>query len=46
LKDPDVGQRFQDAYDVKAMRPVPEWEAIYRRVKKEITELGIPLDDF
>jgi methylamine--corrinoid protein Co-methyltransferase len=46
LKDPDVGRRFQDAYDLKTMRPVPEWDTIYRRVKKQIIELGIPLDEF
>jgi methylamine--corrinoid protein Co-methyltransferase len=46
LKDPDVGRRFQDAWDLKTMRPVPEWEAIYRRVKGELIELGIPLDEF
>jgi methylamine--corrinoid protein Co-methyltransferase len=46
LKDPDVGRSFQEAYDLKTLKPIPEWEAIYRRVKKEMIELGIPLDEF
>jgi methylamine--corrinoid protein Co-methyltransferase len=46
LKDPDVGVPFQEAYDVDALKPIPEWEEIYRRVKREVTELGIPLDPF
>jgi methylamine--corrinoid protein Co-methyltransferase len=46
IKDPDVGRSFQEAYDVEALKPVPEWEEIYRRVKAEMIELGIPLDPY
>ena len=28
------------------MQPIPEWEAIYRKVKKEAIELGIPMDPY
>jgi len=46
LKDPDVGMSFQEAYDVESLTPIPEWEEVYRRVKREVTEMGIPLDEF
>jgi len=46
LKDPDVGKPFQEAYDIETLQPTEEWEAIYRRVKGEVIELGIPLDEF
>lgn len=46
LKDPDVGRSFQEAYDVQTLQPVPEWEEIYRRVKREVREMGIPLDEY
>jgi methylamine--corrinoid protein Co-methyltransferase len=44
LKSPDVGKPLPEAYDLKAMKPTEDWEAIYRRVKGEVIELGIPLD--
>lgn len=46
LKDPDVGRPFQQAYDIKTLQPIPEWEEIYRRVKHEVVQMGIPLDEF
>lgn len=46
LKNPDVGRPFQEAYDIDNMEPISEWEEIYRRVKQEMIELGIPLDKF
>lgn len=46
IKNPDVGKPFQKAYDLNTMRPTEEWEGIYRRVKDEVIELGIPLDRF
>jgi methylamine--corrinoid protein Co-methyltransferase len=44
IKTPDLGRSFQDLYDLKTLTPIEEWENIYLRVKKEVTELGIPLD--
>jgi methylamine--corrinoid protein Co-methyltransferase len=46
IKNPNVGKSLQEAYDLKTMRPTDEWEGIYRRVKGELIELGIPLDAF
>jgi methylamine--corrinoid protein Co-methyltransferase len=46
LKDPDIGKPFQEAYDMDNMEPISEWEDIYRRVKSEVIQLGIPLDEF
>lgn len=44
LKDPDVGKPFQEAYDLETMEPIQEYQDIYRRVKGELIDLGIPLD--
>lgn len=46
IKTPDVGRRFQEAYDLNTMQPIKEWEDMYRRVKKECIELGIPMNEF
>jgi methylamine--corrinoid protein Co-methyltransferase len=45
IKDPDKGKSVHETYDLKAMKPVPEWEAIYWKVKREAIALGLPLDD-
>jgi methylamine--corrinoid protein Co-methyltransferase len=44
IKTPDVGKSFQECYDLKTLQPTEEWEGIYRKVKGEVIELGIPLD--
>ena len=36
---------MHETYDLKAMKPLPEWEAIYWKVKREAIALGLPLDD-
>jgi methylamine--corrinoid protein Co-methyltransferase len=43
LRQPDLGRSFQQLYDVETLQPIEEWDEIYRRVKKEVTDLGIPL---
>jgi methylamine--corrinoid protein Co-methyltransferase len=35
------GVRFDAAYDLKTMKPVPEWERMYREVKTELQEMGL-----
>jgi len=45
IKEPDLGQSFQQLYDLDTLTPIPEWEAIYEKVKREVISLGIPLDD-
>ena len=46
IKTPDMGKPYQEAYDVATGKPTEEWEAIYRKVKKEVIEIGIPLSEF
>ena len=36
LWDPPIGKKFQDCYDLKTLKPVPEWVDIYTRVKREL----------
>ncbi len=46
IKTPNVGIPFQEAYDLETMQPIKEWEDIYRKVKHEVIDLGIPMDEF
>jgi methylamine---corrinoid protein Co-methyltransferase len=46
IKTPDVGKPYQEAYDMETGKPTEEWEGIYRKVKAEVIEMGIPLDEF
>lgn len=44
IKTPDLGQSFQQLYDLETITPIPEWEATYQRVRQEVIDIGIPLD--
>ncbi len=46
IKQPDLGIPFQKAYDMDTLQPTAEWEEMYRKVKAECIELGIPLDTY
>jgi methylamine---corrinoid protein Co-methyltransferase len=35
------GVRFDQAYDLKTLRPLPAWEQMYREVKLELRSLGL-----
>ena len=43
LKEPDIGVPFRECYDIEHLRPVPEWQGIYDKVKTELINLGLPL---
>jgi methylamine--corrinoid protein Co-methyltransferase len=38
------GQPFEELYDVSALTPTPEHQAVYDRVKEELIRLGVPLN--
>jgi len=38
---PKRGLPFQEAYDLKSITPIQEWQDCYRRVKEELTNLGL-----
>jgi hypothetical protein len=44
LDDQQIGQPFEQVYDLNTIRPTPEWQGMYDSVKEELIELGIPLD--
>ena len=46
IKEPDLGIPFQKAYNMDTLEPTPEWEGMYRKVKQECIDLGIPLDAY
>ena len=46
IKDPDVGKPVKEVWDLENFRPLPEAEAVYRKVKQEAIDFGFPLDAF
>jgi methylamine--corrinoid protein Co-methyltransferase len=44
LKNPPKGKSFTECYNIETLKPTQEWLDIYRKVKKEAIDLGIPLD--
>lgn len=43
LPNKPVGQPFQEVYDLKTLRPTPEWDGTYQDVKNELIDMGLPL---
>lgn len=41
IADAPKGKPFQECYDVKTIRPLPWYEDMYGKVKKEIEEMGV-----
>ena len=35
------GVRFDQAYDLKTLKPVPSWQQLYEEVKAEVREMGL-----
>jgi methylamine--corrinoid protein Co-methyltransferase len=44
LMNPPKGKGTRECYDLEAFKPTQEWLDIYLKVKKEIIELGVPLE--
>lgn len=41
MEDKNKGARFDEAYNMETIEPVPEWQAMYDEVKAELTQMGI-----
>jgi methylamine---corrinoid protein Co-methyltransferase len=41
--NPPKGKGLTDCWDLKRQQPSPEWADIYRRVHRELVDLGMPL---
>jgi methylamine--corrinoid protein Co-methyltransferase len=39
-----VGKRFDEAYDMVTVTPLPEWERMYLEVKEELREMGLNIE--
>jgi methylamine--corrinoid protein Co-methyltransferase len=44
LVSPPRGKSFTQCFDLKTLKPTEEWLGIYNTIKKELTDLGIPLN--
>ena len=42
LKHPNIGVTFPECFDVKTVKPTKEWQDIYRKIKREVGQLGVP----
>jgi methylamine--corrinoid protein Co-methyltransferase len=43
LEEGNPGVRFDQAYDLTTLRPVPEWRQMYDDVKEELRQMGLDL---
>ncbi len=41
---PKRGKPFQEVYDLTTITPTQEWQDCYRRVKEELTKLGLSFE--
>lgn len=41
MEDGNKGVCFDEAYDMKTIQPVPQWQQMYEEVKAELSEMGI-----
>jgi methylamine--corrinoid protein Co-methyltransferase len=41
IKDAPAGDTFENLYDQKTLKPIPEYETIYNEVKTELREMGL-----
>ena len=39
-----IGGDFRECYNIKTVQPKKEYLAIYEKVKKELTEMGLPME--
>jgi len=44
LKEKPIGKPFEEVYDVDNVEPTAEWQGMYDEVRKELIEMGLPLD--
>lgn len=43
IKEPDVGKPVKEVWDLENFKPMPEWDAMYEKVRKEALDFGVPL---
>ena len=43
LEQAPKGQAFEALYDLQTLRPTPEHQDLYEKLKEELTEIGVPL---
>lgn len=41
MEDGNAGKRFDEAYNMETLEPVPEWQQMYDEVKEELSGMGI-----
>jgi methylamine--corrinoid protein Co-methyltransferase len=43
LRNPPLGKTFMECYNLKTLKPTEEWLSLYREVKRQLADLGVPL---
>lgn len=38
-----IGKHFTEVYDLKTLKPLPEWQKIYDKVKEDVIRIGLPM---
>lgn len=44
LGNPPIGKSISECFDLKRLEPTEEYRELYNRMRKEISDLGLPLD--
>ncbi len=42
IDNPPLGKTFQECYDIRKVKPSEEYIELYRKIKKELEDLGVP----
>ncbi len=42
IEDAPIGKSFRECYDVRRIKPSPEYMTLYKKTKKELEDIGIP----
>lgn len=44
LLNPEKGKSVTECFDLKTLRPLPEYEQLYKEIRQELIDFGMPLD--
>ena len=42
IKDAPLGKNFRECYNVQKVKPTDEYLTLYRKIRKELEDIGVP----
>jgi methylamine--corrinoid protein Co-methyltransferase len=46
LLNPPRGKKFQECFDLKTLKPSEEWLNIYKKIRNDLEDIGVNIDQF